>query len=183
VDEQSGLNDVATNVGKIFEEQIKKSLPDYVKFRRLNDSAQSFGGTSNLRFSSNNPFDCFIWNSKQFRLYCLELKSKQGKSISFERTKNDKGDIHYHQIVGLNEWDKYAGTVCGFLIEFREIETTVFFHIRYFNELIEKLNKKSFSWGDLQKSGLPYFVIPQEKKRTRYLYNMDAFLSNNNDIA
>ena len=70
-----------TNSGKVFEAQIIKSLPnDYAKHLRLNDSTGMLGTTTNLRFSNKNPFDFMIWNSKQFRLYCLELKTKKNKS-------------------------------------------------------------------------------------------------------
>ena len=85
-------------VGKVFENNFKKSMPDYALLYRLPDAAQSFGKSSNLRFSNKNPFDFILFDSKWKILYALELKSVKGKSISFERTKEDKGDIHYHQI-------------------------------------------------------------------------------------
>lgn len=167
------------NVGKVFEEQMKKSVPDYALLYRLPDSAQSFGGGNNLRFSRKNPFDFLLWDSKKHKLYALEMKTVKGKSISFEREKNESKEIHYHQIKGLNEWNKYDGITCGFIIEFREIETTVFIDIEAFNSLIRQTTKKSFSYNDLQNSGLPYIVIPQEKKRTRYLYDIESLLIKN----
>ena len=175
-----------TNQGKKFETQFVKAVPaDYVKYVRVNDSTGMFGKNANLRFSNKNGFDFFLWQSKQLRLYCLELKTKKGKSISFERTKEEQGkkDIHYHQIKALTEWDKYDGTVCGFVIEFREIETTFFIHIKHFNELISVIPKKSFNWKDLQENNIPYFVIPQHKLKTNYKYDLELFLTNNNDVA
>lgn len=165
------------NVGKQFEANIKKSIPDYALLYRLPDAAQSFGGTNNLRFSRKNPFDFLLWDSKRRFLYALELKTVAGKSISFERTKEEKGLIHFHQIKGLNEWNKYNGIISGFIIEFRGIETTIFVEIGLFNELISTIDKKSFNFDDLVKSHLPYIVIPQNKKRTRYTYDIDGFLS------
>lgn len=114
------------NQGKRFEQNFEKSKPDYAMLYRLHDSAQSFGRASNLRFSLKNPFDYFLFDAPKGILYGLELKSVQGKSISFERSPNEHGTIHYHQIRGLHEHNQYENTVSGFIIEFRSIETTVF---------------------------------------------------------
>ena len=74
------------NIGKRFENNFKASITEDVLYHRLKDSAQSFGGASNLRFSSKNPFDCYIY---QFpTLLALEMKSAGTPSISFERTKD-----------------------------------------------------------------------------------------------
>lgn len=166
-----------SNIGKVFEEQIKKSVPDYALLYRLPDAAQSFGGSNTLRFSRKNPFDFLLWDSKRHILYALEMKTVSGKSISFERNKDENKEIHYHQIQGLNEWNKYNGIICGFIIEFRKIETTIFIDINSFNSLIKKVDKKSFNMDDLIDSGLPYFVISQKKQRTRYIYDIDSLLS------
>lgn len=168
---------MGVNQGKLFETQIKASVPEYALLYRLSDDAQSFSNGGNLRFSKKNPFDFLLWDSKRHILYALELKTVSGKSISFERNKNENKEIHYHQIKGLNDWNKYEGIVCGFVIEFRKIETTVFLDIDSFNVLISKTTKKSFNIDDLINSGLPYFVIPQRKMRTRYKYDVDMFLN------
>lgn len=170
---------MAANIGKIFEEQIKKSVPDYALLYRLPDSAQSFGGCSNLRFSQKNPFDFLLWDSSSHILYALEMKTVSGKSISFERNKDDHGDIHLHQINGLSYWNKYDGTICGFIIEFRELEKTIFLGIDDFNVLSGVIPKKSFSYNDLDKYKVKYITIPQTKARTRYTYDIDNFLSHN----
>lgn len=166
------------NTGQIFELQLKKSIPDYALLYRLPNAAQSFAKSSELRFSSKNPFDYLLWDSKTHILYALELKTVKGKSISFERTENEIKEIHLHQIDGLNEWNKYDGIVCGFIIEFREIEKTVFIEISEFNKLIDQISKKSFNYDDLHEYHIEYYVIPQKKARTRYTYDMDDFLSN-----
>lgn len=166
------------NVGKLFETQIKKSVPDYVLLYRLPDPAQSFGSGS-LRFSNRNPFDYIMFDTKSRILYALELKTVAGKSISFERTKKEKGEIHFHQIQGLNKWNEYDGTVCGFMVEFRKIETTVFIEISEFNKLVDKIPKKSFNFDDLSSYDINYLVIEQQRVRTRYTYNIDKFLQDN----
>ena len=163
--------------GKNFEIQFAKSAPDYVLVYRVPDSAQAFGKSANLRFSRKNPFDYLLWDSKRHRLYALELKTVGGKSISFERVEEDKGEIHLHQIRGLTGWNEYSGITCGFVIEFREIELTVFIDIEDFNKLIEAVGKKSFNLKDLDDYDIPYFVIPQWKPKVNYRYDLEKFLS------
>ena len=168
---------MAKNVGKVFEEQWKKSTPDYALLYRLPDAAQSFGGSSKLRFSSKNPFDYLLWDSKRRRLFALELKTVSGTSISFERDKDEEKEIHFHQIQGLNQWNKYDGIVCGFIIEFRKIAKTVFIDIEQFNRIVELIPKKSFNYNDLGAYKIEHIIISQKKARTRYTYGVDEFLS------
>ena len=162
------------NIGKVFEEDMKKSIPDHVLFYRLPDSAQSFSG-GNLRFSLKNPFDYLFWDSKYHNLFAVELKTVHGNSISFERSKDDNAVIHLHQIEGLNKWDKYDGIISGFIIFFRKQERTIFLDIGSFNRITDILTKKSFNLNDLDKYAIPYMEILQEKKRTRYRYDMNSF--------
>lgn len=167
---------MSKNIGKQFEVDFKNSIPDYVLLYRLPDSAQSFGGGNNLRFSRKNPFDFIMYDSKKHILYALEMKTVKGQSISFERNKGENKEIHYHQIQGLNEWNKYDGIICGFIIEFRQIEKTIFLSIDSFNSLINIIDKKSFNFGDIVNSGLNYIIIPQQKRRTRYKYDIEKML-------
>jgi len=164
------------NTGKQFESNFKKSVPSYALLYRLPDAAQSFGNSNSLRFSRKNPFDYIMWDSHKHVLYALELKTVKGKSISFERDKCESKEIHWHQIKGLNDWNKFDGIVCGFIIEFRQIEKTVFIDIASFNNLISSIEKKSFNYQDIIDSGIDYSIIPQHKKRTQYIYDIDSFL-------
>lgn len=164
------------NIGKIFEQQIKKSIPDYILLYRLPDSAESFNRSSTLRFSRKNPFDYIMWDSNAKVLYALELKTVKGKSISFERDVCDKGEIHIHQINGLREWDKYDGVICGFIIEFRELEKTIFLTINDFDRLISIIQKKSFNFDDLNKNEIQYIIIPQTKQKKYFLYDIKEML-------
>lgn len=170
------------NIGKIFETQWKVSTPSYALLYRLPDSAQAFGGNNNLRFSSKPPFDYLMWDSKKHILYALELKTVAGKAISFERSKEENREIHWHQIEGLNKWNKYDGIICGFVIEFRMIEKTVFIDIGDFNKLINVIIKKSFNFDDLDKYNIRYVTIGQTKARTRYTYDIDSFLKNQEQL-
>lgn len=168
---------MSANIGKRFEDDFRKSVPSYALLYRIPDSAQSFGGSSNLRFSRKNPFDYLMWDSKKHILYALELKTVAGKSISFERCKEENKEIHHHQIEGLNKWNEYDGIICGFIIEFRKIEKTVFIDIDEFNRLISMVTKKSFNFDDLNNLKIHYIVIDQIKARTRYKYKVDEFLN------
>ena len=171
------------NIGKQFEQDFSKSIPDYAMLYRLPDSAQSFGNSTALRFSRKSPFDFFLWDSKRRLLYALENKTVEGKSISFEREKNDNAVIHYHQIQGLNQYNKFEGVICGFIIFFREIETTVFLPINSFNNIVIDSEKKSLNYSDIVGSGFEYIIIHQTKKRTRYTYDIESLLSKASLIA
>lgn len=164
------------NIGKRFEQDFIKSTPENVGVIRLPDAAQSFYKSSNLRFSHKNPYDYLMWNPNSLTLYALELKTVKGKSISFERTKDENGEIHYHQIVGLENFEKIGECVCGFVIEFREIETTIFLSIKEFLKLQDVIPKKSFNFKDLSTYNVNYITINQTLLKTHYRYDIDDFL-------
>ena len=169
---------MARSNGKVFENNFEKSAPSYAKAYRIPDPPQSFNRTNNLRFSRKNPFDYFLWDSKNHLLYALELKTVAGKSINFERTEDErKSDgIHYHQAQGLKEYNQYDGLICGFVIEFRGEAKTVFLDIDDYFELIKYVGKKSFCFKDLDAYDIPYVVIPQKIIRVNYRYDIDTFL-------
>lgn len=167
---------MSKNIGKIFEDDFKKSVPNHVLIYRLPDSAQSFGKSEKLRFSSKSPFDFLMWDSKKYKLYALELKTVAGESISFERSKSDTGVIHIHQIKSLNNWNKFDGIICGFIIEFRDLSKTIFINIDDFNLLCQQTEKKSFNYGDLSKYNINYVLIDRKLKRTHYKYDIKSFL-------
>lgn len=162
------------NVGKQFEEDFKKSVPSNVLYYRLPDSAQSFNQTSNLRFSAKNPCDSFLFSGKYNTFYALELKSVKDKSISFERTKEDKGTIHLHQQKGLENFATYDNVVAGFIINFRDVNRTYFIEICDYIDLINNIDKKSFNENDLLKHNPT--LIKQELKRVRYSYDVEQFI-------
>ena len=168
------------NEGKKFEQAIKDSCPNYVLVHRLRDAAQSFNPAGgNLRFSLKSPFDYIMWDSKHHILYAIELKTVDKKSISFERDRSEKGEIHHHQIINLTKWNAYSGVCTGLLIEFRPIKTTIFVPIDEFNVMVNKLDKKSFNYSDLEKYSVHYLKISQNKIRTRYRYDMESFFDSN----
>lgn len=172
---------MAKNVGKKFEDNWKSSVPEDVYYLRLHDSANSFNqNSSTLRFSMKSPYDCQLFDGKTRTLYCLELKSAAGKSMSFERKKGDNktANIKYHQIESLTKASQYAGMVVGFILNFRfedkDTEMTYFQSITDFNRMIENVNKKSFNIIDLLKYNP--IRIEQTKKKVNYTYNISKFL-------
>lgn len=172
---------MAKNVGKKFEDNWKNSVPEDVYYLRLHDSANSFNQTSsNLRFSMKSPYDCQLFDGKTRTLYCLELKSASGQSMSFERTKGDNksANIKAHQIESLTKASKHDGMVVGFILNFRfedkDAEITYFQSITDFNRMINNLTKKSFNLFDLLKYNP--IKIEQTKKKVNYTYNIEKFL-------
>ena len=161
------------NVGKIFEDEIKNSIPDYVLLCRLPDAAQSFARNEKLRFSRRNPFDFIMWDSEHKRLFAIEAKTVAGKSISFERNEKESGVIHYYQVCGLEMWNRFSGIEAGFIIQFRSLEETIFLRIDDYNKMIKQTTKKSFRLDELKQNEIHFFNITQKKKRTRYTYDLD----------
>lgn len=167
------------SVGKIFEANWKKSIPESVFFYRPPDAAQSFGGNNNLRFSAKSPCDLFMFTGEKF--YALELKSVGSKFMSFERRKEDNGIIHFHQIENLTKYSKYKNVVSGFILDFRESDKTYFCKIEDFNYMIESLDKKSFNESDLMKYAKP-IVIEKVKKKVNYKYNIEKLIMDTKNI-
>ena len=169
---------MALGEGKVFEQNFAKSAPDYALVYRVPDNPNGFQKNAILRFTRKNPFDYLIWDSRHFRLYALELKTVAGRSIAFERENDERGSgIHYHQALGLSDWSKYPGVKAGFVIEFREIEKTIFLEIGAYHQMTRFVDKKSFTLKDLDDYDIPYMLIPQRVVRINYRYDIDQFLS------
>ena len=154
-----------------------KCMPDYVGVIRIPDPAQSFSHASNLRFTRKNPYDFIMWNPRTYTFYALELKTVKGKSISFERSKEESGDIHFYQIEGLKKTSDVGNCVCGFIIEFREISKTIFLQIDDFLKLQDTIDKKSFTIADLESNNIPSIVIDQHLMITNSKYEVGDCLS------
>lgn len=169
---------MASNVGKVFEENFKKSVPDNMFCYRPPDQSQAFdidnnavGKKSKLRFSRHSPCDYMVFDGNF--LYCLELKSVAGSSISFEHSKEEKGRgvIHYYQVDSLNDFAKKDNVYSGFLLDFRGIDKTYYLSIEEFNKLISNINKKSFTVGDMLKY-CSSILIDKRKLKVNYRYDV-----------
>lgn len=157
---------MAKNSGKIFEDDVKNSIPDNCWLYRLRDNASSFAGGQNTRFASSNICDFILLNDATKTLYLLELKSTKNTSLPLSM-------IRDNQIKGLQEASKHQ-LVGGLIVNFRnECNDTFFIAIDEFVHMIDTLNKKSFNISDLQSYNA--IKIGCEKKRTRYKYNVEEF--------
>ena len=164
---------IGKSVGKIFEDNWKKSVPENIWIHRPPDAAQSFDRISNLRFSQKSPCDYMMFDGCHF--FCLELKSVAGKSISFERTEKDKGEIHYHQIQYLKSCLNYKNIISGLVIDFRGTDNTWFLHINQWDALINSITKKNFNESDLFSYSHP-ILISKKKLKVNYRYNIQQFI-------
>lgn len=168
------MKEIGKNVGKVFEQNWKKSIPDNIFYYRPPDAAQSFNTNNpNLRFSAKSPCDYFMFDGDI--LYALELKSVGTKSISFEREKTDNGIIHKHQIDNLEKFSTYRNIISGFIFDFRLSDMTYFCFMNDFLNIMERLDKKSFNEADLLKWCDP-ITIQKRKLRVNYRYNINLFL-------
>lgn len=168
---------MAKNAGKIFEEGIRDSIKDNkdVYYYRIKDPAQSFNQSANtgLRFSPNNPYDCFMFKKPNF--FPMELKATKGTSFSIQREKKDKGKmIKIHQIDGLTEANKVDGVYAGFLFNFYEKSKTYWLDIDGFNTFNNNTDKKSINEKDIVEHGA--ILVNQKLKRTKYGYHIKTLL-------
>ena len=116
-----------------------------------------------------------MFNGSHF--FCLELKTVAGKSISFERTKKDKGEIHYHQIEYLKNCSQYQNIIPGLIIDFRGTDNTWFLHINQWDDLINSITKNSFNESDLLSYSHP-ILISKKKLKVNYRYDVEKFIKN-----
>lgn len=155
------------NEGKLFEQDFAKSVPPTAYIYRLKDNAASFSGGDNVRFTSHNMCDYFMFDDISRTLYCLELKSCKSTSISYSMIRKNQ----IEELTLASEHNLVAGFVCNF----REKDNyTAFIDIKSFNKMREEINKKSFNINDLKQYGC--IEIPSEQKRIRYKYDIENFI-------
>lgn len=153
------------NYGKIFEKDFKDSIPDNVFFYRFRDGTGAWEKSDITRFQSSNICDTMLFY--QSKLYLLELKTVQGKSFSF-------ANVRQNQIEQLLKASRFEGITAGFIINFRDIEKTVFISAFHMYDTMCSICKKSFNISDLE--NIKHIEIPSIKKRTRYRYDLEPLL-------
>ena len=155
------------SVGKIFEDEIKASIPVDFYVERYKDDTAGFYGVS-------NPADYRIY--KYPLLFLLELKSHKGKSLPLAK-------IRENQIKGMLKAAKYAGICAGFLINYRDLEKTFYISVR---EIVAEYYEVDTRGNVKAKEGIRKSIpvewcedhgeiIGQELKRVRYKYNLEKF--------
>lgn len=176
------------NKGKIFEDDVKSSIPSHCLLIRLPDPPQSFVKSKSTRFSHKNPCDYVCYNSEDKRFWCIECKTTASKSISFESIYEDvdyEKMIHKHQTVSLLKFSEYEGVISGFLFNFRHFEnsdkyneTTYFMEVNDFQKMCDKIDKKSFNEIDAILNGA--VKVSGNKKRTRYKWDLESLFRDYN---
>lgn len=170
------------NVGKRFEDDFKKSIPDYALCIRLRDEPQAFKKTA--RFSHKQPFDFIVFDGKRGIFCAFELKTTKGTSFSFDNIFHEKNEdkesnlIHRHQIMGLGKIKKYNNVKSGFLLNYRNekemTQETFYIDIKDFVNMCSTLEKKSCNKEDIIRFG--GILVEGIKKKTRYSWNIDKLL-------
>ena len=148
---------MAKSAGKIFEEEVKASIPSDFYIERYKDDTAGFKGVA-------NPADFRIY--KYPYLFLLELKSHKGKSIPLDK-------IRESQIKGLAKAVDYVGVFGGFLFNYRELEETYYVPVNKVQEFIIFETRKSIPVDWCRENGVR---IEQRKKKVRYTYNLGSWL-------
>ena len=151
------------NIGKIFEEEIKKSFPKDIYYFKITDAAIGFDITSSKqRFSRKSPYDYFL--CKNGHMMALECKCTEGTSIN---------NIEDHQVEELKKVFENGKAIAGFLLCFRKSEKTYFVPIMKYIEWKENCNKKSINEKDTIGIGIE---IPGKKKHVYYSWDLTILL-------
>ena len=151
------------NAGKIFEQEIKASVPDNTFFYRFKDSTASWG-SEKTRFAIHNICDCMLFDGQL--LYLLELKSHKGKSIPFSC-------IRQTQLDELSKAAMFDNVATGFMFNFRDVGRTFYVNADIVRIFVLASERKSISIEVCVENGVE---IKGTKKRTRYSWNIEQFI-------
>lgn len=146
-----------TNLGKVFEAEIKASIPSDFYIERYKDDTSGFYGVS-------NPADYRLY--KYPLTFLLELKTHKGKSIPLAK-------IRDNQIQGMYRASQHKGIYGGFILNYRDLEETYYIAVNQMVSFIISQERKSIPVEWCRDNGIR---ITQEKKRVRYSYDLDEWL-------
>lgn len=170
-----------TNAGKLFEEDIKNSIPDSCFVQRLKDGSAG-GGEKRVRLRSNNICDYIVFDGQWLHLW--ELKSHKGNSIPTSAKYNEKGTLtHYgvfasNQLIGLMEEYTKKNVNPGVIVNFRDKGKTIFISILHVYQAVVVDGKKSLSVEWCEQYGT---LIPQQRKgrsKIHWTYDLGCLLDN-----
>lgn len=156
------------NIGKIFEAEIKASIPSEFYVERYKDDTAGFYGVS-------NPADFRLY--KYPLTFLWELKSHKGKSIPLAK-------IRSSQLKGMEKANSHKGIYCGFIINFRDLEETYYITFSVLvSEYYIKNAKGEFEIKPDGRKSIPVDwcreygeQIIQTKKKVRYSYDLAGWL-------
>lgn len=161
------------NLGKIFEDNFKKSIPNDVFCYRFRDSASSYyGGNQNLRFSASNIADYLLYDSLALRL--CELKHHKGKSIPLTCIIGNK--TKEKQIDDLFKANQFAGVYAHLIVFFSDVERCFALNInklREFTASSENNDRKSIPLSYFEENAIE---IEVKKLKTNYRFEIEKWL-------
>ena len=146
-----------TNLGKVFEAEIKASIPSDFYIERYKDDTSGFYGVS-------NPADYRLY--KYPLTFLLELKTHKGKSIPLAK-------IRDNQVQGMYRASQHKGIYGGFILNYRDLEETYYIAVDQMVSFITSQERKSIPVEWCRDNGIR---ITQKKKRVRYSYDLAEWL-------
>lgn len=154
--------------GKAFERQFRASCkkdPELF-FYRLKDSPSSWsaGGSTSIRFTSDNICDWILFKSPV--LFLIELKSHTGSSLPFSC-------IRQNQIDGLLESSKYQNVMAGVICFFADKSRCFFLDIVKLKELQDSNTRKSIPIKYFEEFGIE---IEVKKLKVNSVFSVDKFV-------
>jgi recombination protein U len=154
------------NEGKLFEQDIKKSVSSEYWLYRFKDGTGNFAGgkNENVRFQATNICDFLVMTNEY--LFLLELKSHKGTSIPFNC-------IRENQIEEMSKIE-HLRVKSYFILNFRDKEKTYGIEAKKLKEYIEISDRKSVPFDWCRQNGIE---ITGERKKVRYKYNMNKFFN------
>lgn len=152
------------NPGKQFEADFIKSMPDNAWAYRLRDSAGTWQGGENTRFTPSNICDFIVFSENT--LYLLELKSHKGKSLPLSCIRQN----NLKQMVKAQEHENIYSML---IVNFRDVEETYAIHVHMIEAYCRVFPEKKSIPLQYFRDGIE---IPQTKLKTHYRYGVESLL-------
>lgn len=153
------------NSGKQFEKEFMSSMPSWAWCYRLRDSAGTWQGGDNTRFTPSNICDFMVMANRTLNLF--ELKTHKGKSLPLSciKMKNLEQMIDAEINNGIAAW---------FLINFRDVEETYAMKASWIANYTHMYpEKKSIPISYVSEKGRR---VPHAKKKVYYVYDLSGVL-------
>ncbi|MGG7160215.1 Holliday junction resolvase RecU [Clostridium baratii] len=153
------------NEGKRFEEDFKKSIPEWCWCNRYKDGTANFGGTKNenVRFQAHNICDFEVL--AEDKLFLLELKSYNGVSIPLS-------GIRKTQLEEMLKANEYKNIRPYFMFNFRPLQKIYAVKVENVQEFVTNAERKSIPVKWCIENGIELEGI---KKKVRFKYNLEEF--------